>query len=276
MSFAGALVLPQWQGAGRRIGYLRGITCLRSLLPTSLPQHLVDCPDEDALTGRDGVKALDLLAANAQRAKAVRDGLQGPILTIGGDCSVDLVNAATANAREDAALIWIDGHADLNNPATSPSGHFHGMVVRTLMGDGPTALVQQVSRPYRPHQVFYAAIRDCDPAETEEITRSNIFALPVGGDATRLVAAIKAQGLSRIHLHLDLDCLDPRVFPFVGVPAVKGLDLDELCDLLEALRSSFALAGASITECSLADEREATLAHPILHRILRDGFGLAA
>ena len=276
MTFAGALVLPQWQGAGRRTGYLRGIACLRELLPPSLPQHLVDCPDEDALAARDGVKALDLLAANAQRIKAVRDGLEGPILTIGGDCAVDLVNAAAANLREDAALIWIDGHADLNNPATSPSGHFHGMVVRTLLGDGPAALVRQVSRPYRPRQVFYAAVRDCDPAETQEITEAAIFALPVGGNVTRLIAVIKAQGLSRIHLHLDLDCLDPKVFPFVGVPAANGLDLDQLCDLLATLRGDFTLAGASITECNLADENEARLARPILQRILRDGFGFAA
>jgi arginase len=276
MTFAGALVLPQWQGAGRRIGYLRGIACLRDLLPTSLPQHLIDCPDAEALPGHDGVKALDLLAANAQRAKQVRDRLPGAILTIGGDCAVDLVNAATANAAADTALIWIDGHADLNNPASSPSGHFHGMVVRTLLGDGPAALVRQVSRPYQPRQVFYAAVRDCDPAETEEINRSAIFTLPVGGDPARLIAAIKAQGLSRIHLHLDLDCLDPAIFPFVGVPAVKGLDLDQLCALLTSLRGSFTLAGAAITECNLADETEAATARPILQRILRDGFGLAA
>lgn len=276
MSFAGALVLPQWQGAGRRIGYLRGITCLRDLLPGTLPQHVIACPDEDRLTLRDGVKALDLLATNAAQAKAVRDGLRGPILTIGGDCAVDLINAAAANAAEDAALIWIDGHADLNTPATSPSGHFHGMVVRTLMGDGPAVLVRHVTRPYRAQQVFYAAVRDCDPAETDEIARSRIFTLPVGGDAADLVAAIKAQGFSRIHLHLDLDCLDPTVFPFIGVPAPDGLDLDQLCKLLALLRTSFTLAGASITECSLADADEAAAARPLLRRILHEGFGLTA
>ena len=276
MTFAAALVLPQWQGAGRRIGYLRGLACLRDLLPSDLPQHAVACPDDDKLAVRDGVKALDLLAANAADAKVVHAKLQGPVLTIGGDCSVDLINAAAANGTEDAALIWIDGHADLNNPATSPSGHFHGMVVRTLMGDGPGSLVRHVARPYRPRQVFYAAVRDCDPAETDEITHSDIFSLPVGGDIASLIAAVKRQGLSRIHLHVDLDCLDPAVFPFVGVPAAEGLDLDQLCLLVAALRDSFTLAGASITECNLADETEAAAARPVLRRILRDGFGLAA
>lgn len=273
--FTGALILPQWQGAGRRIGYLRGIACLRELLPAALPQHEVACPDDDVLTTRDGVKALDLLAANAACAAAIRQQLSGPVLTIGGDCAVDLVNAAAANATKDAALVWIDGHADLNNPAISPSGHFHGMVVRSLMGDGPAALVRHVARPYHARQIFYAGVRDCDPAEADEIARSNIFCLPVGGEPDQLITAIKARDYTRIHLHLDLDCLDPVVFPFIGVPAPRGLDLDQLCRLLADLRAAFILAGASITECNLADEREAATARPLLQRILREGFGLA-
>ncbi|HVJ40838.1 MAG TPA: arginase family protein [Dongiaceae bacterium] len=274
--FAGALIIPQWQGAGRRIGYLAGIVCPQALLPASLPRYEVDCPDQDDLAPQDGVKALSLLAANAMRAAAIRDRLQGPTLTIGGDCSVDLINAAAANAVEDAALVWIDGHADLNNPATSPSGHYHGMVVRSLMGDGPAALVSHVARPYRASQIFYAGLRDCDPGETEEILRSKIFTLPVGGDPAALVAAIKAAGLSRLHLHLDLDCLDPVIFPYIGVPAPHGLDLDQLCDLLTMLRRSFTLAGASVTECNLASEAEAANATPMLRRIVGEGLGLTA
>lgn len=272
--FAGALIVPQWQGAGRRIGYLAGIACLRDLLPSSLARHEADCPDLDDLTLRDGVKALPLLAANARRAAEIRKGLNGPIMTLGGDCSVDLINAAAANAAEDAALVWIDGHADLNNPATSPSGHYHGMVVRSLMGDGPAALVSHIARPYRPSQIFYAGTRDCDPGETDEILRSKIFTLPVGGNPATLVQAIIAAGLSRLHLHLDLDCLDPAIFPYIGVPAPHGFDLDQLCELLATLRRSFTLAGASVTECNLAGEAEAAKARPMLRRILGEGLGL--
>ncbi len=274
-TFSDALIIPQWQGAGRRIGYLAGIACLRDLLPASLHRHVVDCPDEDgALVWQDRVKALDLLAANADQAAVLRAPLSDPVLTIGGDCSVDLINAAAANAVEDAALIWIDGHADLNSPSISPSGHFHGMVVRSLMGDGPAALLRHVKRPYRANQVFYAAVRDCDPAEIDDMARMNIFNLPVGETSERLIAAIKARGLSRVHLHLDLDALDPAAFPYVGVPAQAGLALGQLCRLLADLRRAFILAGASITECNLADDMEAEAARPLLQRILTDGFGL--
>jgi len=273
--FAGALIVPQWQGVGRRIGYRAGNALLRRLLPDSLPRIGVDCPDVAALDMEDGVKGLSLLAATADRIAAARQRIGGPALTIGGDCAADLINAASANAVTDTALIWIDGHADLNNPAVSPSGHYHGMVVASLMGDGPASLTRHVTRPYRPDQVFYAGIRDCDPAESDRIATHDIFALPVGAANAGLIAAIKARGFTRVHLHLDLDVLDPQVFPYIGVPAAEGLDLDQLCTLLQDLRAAFALAGASITECNLANEAEAALARPMLARILQDGFGLA-
>lgn len=273
--FTAALIIPQWQGAGRRIGYKAGTACLRDLLPTGLPRHQVDCHDEADLVVQDGVKALGVLARHADRAVALRRDLPEPVLTIGGDCSVDLANAAAVNAIEDAALIWIDGHADLNNPAGSPSGHFHGMVVRALMGDGPAQLTRHVTRPYRPDQIFYAGLRDCDPPEAEHIAGMDIVRSAVGDKPDRLVETIRARGFSRIHLHLDLDTLDPGVFPYVGVPAVNGFDLDQLCQLLTALRSAFTVAGASITECNLATADEAELARPMLRRILQEGLGLS-
>jgi arginase len=205
----------------------------------------------------------------------LRRDLPEPVLTIGGDCSVDLVNAAAVNATKDAALIWIDGHADLNNPASSPSGHFHGMVVRALMGDGPAQLTRHVARAYRPDQIFYAGLRDCDPPEEAYIARMDIVRSAVGVLPDRLIEVIRSRGFSRIHLHLDLDSLDPGIFPYVGVPAVNGFDLDQLCQLLTALRSAFTVAGASITECNLATAHEAELARPMLRRVLQEGLGLA-
>jgi arginase len=142
------------------------------------------------------------------------------------------------------------------------------------MGDGPAPLIRHVTRPYRADQVFFAAVRDCDPAEVDDMARMQIFNLPVNGVAASLIAAIKARGLTRVHLHLDLDCLDPAAFPYVGVPAKAGLTIDQLCRLLADLRAAFTLAGGSITECNLADADEAARARPLLQRILSEGFGV--
>ncbi|KAE8737153.1 hypothetical protein FOCC_FOCC017388 [Frankliniella occidentalis] len=57
-------------------------------------------------------------------------------LALGGDHSVTIGTVdATVNAHEDVAVIWVDAHADLNTPATSPSGSAHGMPVALLAKD---------------------------------------------------------------------------------------------------------------------------------------------
>lgn len=275
--FAAALLFPQWQGAARRIGYAAGTACLGDLLPADLPRHRVACEDSAMpLPMEDGVKGLSVLARQADLALAIRQPLSEPVLTIGGDCAADLVSAAAANRETDGdtALIWIDGHADLNNPSISPSGHFHGMVVRSLMGDGPAALTRHVTRPYRPDQVFYVSARDCDPAETEAIARQSLYRLADARAVDSLADEIARRGLGRVYLHLDLDVLDPAVFPYIGVPAAQGLDLTDLCHLLRTLRQRFRLAGAAITELNIAGPEEAAAAAPALRRILQEGFGL--
>jgi arginase len=47
------------------------------------------------------------------------------------------VSAALARHGDGLAVVWFDAHGDLNTPESSPSGAFHGMVLRTLLGQGP-------------------------------------------------------------------------------------------------------------------------------------------
>ncbi|HEV2781956.1 MAG TPA: arginase family protein [Actinophytocola sp.] len=74
-----------------------------------------------------------------------------PRLAVGARRTVELVPAdaqapiAAARARHGEALtvLWIDAHPDLCTPQTLRSGSFHGMVLRTLLGDGPAPLVPE-------------------------------------------------------------------------------------------------------------------------------------
>ena len=58
---------------------------------------------------------------------------------------------------------WIDAHADLNTPDTSPSATFHGMVLRTLLGEGPE-LLNLIETPPTPGQVTLVGVRALDQA----------------------------------------------------------------------------------------------------------------
>ncbi|WP_374369043.1 arginase family protein [Dongia sp.] len=274
--FAAALIFPQWQGAGSRKGYAAGTTFLETLIPDDLPRAWVHCANDD-LSTEDGVKGLGDLVAQAETAQHLLAHLPpGPILTLGGDCAADLMPILHArDAQEDPlALVYIDAHADLNAAAESPSGHFHGMVVRALLGEAPAAFAPLIATPLRPEQLFYVSARERDPAEDQAIAARKLFRLVDGAPYDRLAGELQRQGYRRIYLHLDLDVLDPAVFPFIGVPAQEGWPIAKLIEFLAAFRRDFEIAGAAITELSLAQPDAARLAEGAMRQILEAGFGL--
>jgi len=66
-------------------------------------------------------------------------------LVLGGDHSVAVGTASGVSQvfrRRDqtAGLIWLDAHADMNTPESSPSGNVHGMPLAGILGMGPPEL----------------------------------------------------------------------------------------------------------------------------------------
>src|SRR5256714_15405702 len=56
-------------------------------------------------------------------------------LVLGGDHSVALGTlGGLARLRGPGGVLWIDAHADLNRPETSPSGNVHGMALAAALG----------------------------------------------------------------------------------------------------------------------------------------------
>jgi len=156
-------------------------------------------------------------------AGAVQQALswgQVPVL-LGGDHSL-AIGSVAAVARHCATqgkrlqLVWFDAHADSNTPATSPSGHLHGMPLACLLGQGPVEL----TRPepvLRPEQVWLLGLRSTDPGEEALLQSVSIRPVRLQGgpdDGWQMVATL-AQWLTdldpqtHVHLSLDLDVLDP-------------------------------------------------------------------
>lgn len=227
--------VPQWRGSSsataRRLP--EGARLLAGLVPGAAQR--VDVVDEAG----DGA-----LAVNAARTRAALDRTRGrPVLTAGGDCGVDVAPIAAAVRRhgDRLAVVWFDAHGDLNTPASSPSGAFHGMVLRTLLGEGPAGLVPD--RPLRPGQVVLAGVRALDPAER---AYAEAEGLPIVRDPAALVAAVG--DVDAVYVHLDLDVLDPETFASVGAPEPGGLTPNQVIDMVTALADRFEIAGIGITE----------------------------
>jgi arginase len=167
------------------------------------------------------------------------------VITAGGDCGVDLAPIAEAGARHGQALtvLWFDAHPDCYTAQTLPSGAFHGMVVRTLLGDGPAQLTPE--RLLAPEQVVLAGVRTGDATEREYIDKTGIRAVSV-----RDIDSVLDGLTGPVYVHIDLDVLDPAEFASVCYPEPDGVASRRLIDLVSRLDN---VVGAGVTEHAPAD-----------------------
>ncbi len=254
MSPASFLVVPQWQGSGssRAMRLIDGAEAIRGDLPTTAT-HSVAVPAAAGEALGTGVLRYSSLTLVRELAEAELAVLEAPIVTIGGDCAADLASVQHAVASHPAgsvAVVWFDAHGDLNSVSTSPSGAFHGMVVRALLGDGPDGLA--ATGPARLHheQLVLAGTRALDDGESAFVDHIGIRVVGPDGfdDPQTLVAAVEATGASAVYLHIDLDVLDPAAVDGIGFPEPFGVSPEQLSDAIRALRARFELVGAAITE----------------------------
>jgi arginase len=249
---ASFVVVPQWQGSGspRRLQLSNGAAAIRAGLPAANVRDVFvpgDAGDAQG-TGVQGYSAL--LQIRDRHAQQLAD-TDGVAITIGGDCGVELaaIGHAMQRTRGDLAIVWFDAHGDLNTPGSSPSGAFHGMVLRAVLGEGAQGLVPEPAATPRPEQVVLAGTRAFDPAERAYVAARGMRLVPPAdlGPAA-LVAAVEATGASSVFLHVDLDVLDPGELRGIGCPEPAGVSAEALVASIAAVRARFRLAGAGITE----------------------------
>jgi arginase len=179
------------------------------------------------------------------------------VVTIGGDCGVELAPVAEAvRAHPETCVVWLDAHADLLRPEDSSSGAFSSMVLRTLLGDGTELLVPDFNRTLSPKRLVLAGVRSIDDAEqafiqSTVITEVSVDALQQSEELERgeaLVEAVAATGSTEVYLHIDLDVLDPAEISGVSYPEPFGVTVAALVENIVAVRRRFTVVGAGITQ----------------------------
>ncbi|MFB8087335.1 arginase family protein [Streptomyces sp. NPDC055992] len=265
------LVIPQWQGSAARNPQrlAKGAYQLSALLPAA--RRTVVEIDPRPGQDMDGVRHLDVLTRSLEATKAALDQSDGDtLLCVGGDCGIELAPVARAVAchGDSLAVVWFDAHADLNTPDTSPSGGFHGMVLRTLLGQGPSQLVPRPEERLSTRQIVLAGARALDPAEVDFIESERVRALSVEAlrEPGQLISAVAGTGATHVYIHLDLDVLDPEHFTSLSCPEPRGLQPEQLRAALHALTKHFNFVGMGITEHAPAAD-SANNTH-VLQRIL--------
>ena len=274
------LFFPQYQAGYMPSRIPQGTESLRGLWQGA-PDFREVPVEETAVQDDAPERGIKFRAVLKRQLAAAMDILKGAdpdfILTTGGDCGASFAAIAHINEKYEGRIgvLWIDAHGDIHTPETSPSGHYHGMVLRHLLGD--VAFDIQPPRPLRPHQIGYLGLRDTEIQEDEVISRLGIpkFSaaevmaadLPLGA----VLNHFQKNGITHLYLHVDCDVMDEAVFPHVHVPEPDGMTLDRLIAVLQQLRAAMPIAGCCLTEYAPQSAGEGM---DVLKRIYKEGFGL--
>jgi arginase len=195
------------------------------------------------------------------RVRRALDAGETPVV-LGGDHSIAIgtISGVAEHFRERGqgfGLIWVDAHADMNTPETSPTGNVHGMPLAVVLGMGPPDLVRiggfapKVAR----ENVALLGIRDLDEQEKRIVDESGIHVFTMRDIDERGMRAVAAEaiahathGTAGFHVSFDLDGLDPSVAPGVGTAVKGGIDWREANLLLEMVADTGAMTSLEVTE----------------------------
>jgi len=192
--------------------------------------------DEEHKRARNLPEIVGLLNDLKPRAElAVKSGAL--VLLLGGDCteSIGLLTGARRYYRH-VNLLWFDRDADLNTPASTPSGRLDGMVLASIIGRGSPELVRFWGEPplvREPDTVIFGLQR-IDAPEQEFLAHSPMRHLlaadiqSVGAEkaANKAIGQLHADG-REFMLHLDLDVIAQEEFAATNVPGSGGLSFAE-------------------------------------------------
>ncbi|MCR9248313.1 MAG: arginase [bacterium] len=183
-------------------------------------------------------------------------------VVLGGDHSIAMgtVSGVAEHYRNQGhkiGLIWVDAHADMNTPDSSPSGNVHGMPLATLLGQGHPRLVEMggFHPKVEPQHVCLIGIRDIDATEREIVKRSGIHAYTMRDVDERGMRAIMEEsigfvtaGTAGFHVSYDLDGMDPRDVPGTGTPVKGGISWREANLLMEMVSDTKRMLSLEVTE----------------------------
>ena len=194
-------------------------------------------------------------------------------LALGGDHSIAVgtvsgVSEFYRRQGQKIGLVWIDAHADINTPESSPSGNVHGMPLAAIMGLGPAELgnIFGYTPKVAPENCVIVGVRDVDSIEKENIRRAGVEVYTMRdiderGMRTVMEEALRLAGRGTVgyHISLDMDWIDPEDAPGVGTPVRGGATYREAHLAMEIVADHARMLSFEIVEVNpVIDEKNRT------------------
>ncbi len=160
------------------------------------------------------------------------------VLVLGGDCAqvIGLLTGARRYYKR-ISLLWFDRDADLNTPATTPSGRIDGMVVAHVIGKGSPEIVRLWGEPplVREPDVTLFGLERVDAPEQQFLNNSPMRKVSAFDVKAKGAAEAARTALTNMHadarqvvLHLDTDVIAQEDFAAVNVPGSGGLGFEDV------------------------------------------------
>ena len=189
----------------------------------------------------------------SKRVRAAVEDKKFPVV-LAGNCSSSIGTLAGIGQNE-LGLVWFDGHGDFNTPETTISGFLDGMALAVATGRCWRNMAASIPdfHPVAERDVILVGARDLDPEEKNLLDGSGV-ALVSGTFIrhTNIVEALKPvlsalePRVKRVHLHIDLDVLDPAQTPANHMAPPNGLFVGETELAIRMIRGRFELSSVCI------------------------------
>ena len=183
-------------------------------------------------------------------------------ISLGGDHSVAIGTVAGVakffrDRGQDIGCLWVDAHADMNTPDSSPSGNVHGMPFAASLGHGLDALTKifGYSPKLRPEKCVLVGARDLDARERRQVRDSGIQVFTmraIDERGMRIVMekaiAIATADTAGFITSVDMDVVDPDEAPGVGTPVRGGITFREAHLAMEMVWDSKKMVALDLVE----------------------------
>ena len=231
-------------------------------------------------------------------SKAVCDSMKNNFfpVVLSGDHSTSgatIAGIKMARPKSKLGVIWIDAHADLHTPYTTPSGNIHGMPLAAAINednddcavhelDTETAKqwdylkkIGKITPKVLPEDVVFISLRDFEKEEKYLIDKYGMKVITTKELRTKgaenVVRAVLRylSDCTDIYVSFDVDSLDAAISKGTGTPVSNGLREREAEDLISKFMQNRKICCFEVTEVNPTLDKEnlmAEIAFNILQR----------
>lgn len=239
-----------------------------------------------------------VLTVNERISNAVSESIKNHFfpLILSGDHSNaggTIAGIKIAKPKCKLGVIWIDAHADLHTPYTTPSGNMHGMPMAASIGEDNLEMkvhdldekttkqweqlknIGKINPKVLPEDVVFIALRDFEKEEKALIDKHGMKVITTaevrrtGAENVCRKALRHLSDCTDIYISFDVDSLDSSISKGTGTPVSNGLREREVEDLISKFMMNRKICCFEITEVNPTLDKEnlmAEIAFNVLQR----------